>query len=272
MYLFLFFFKLGTHIDWWENDPYSFSRSTIKSYLWSTRYRNYIFKHYPIIMLFLIAFKAIISTMDFVGKLFIFFFNFAATCTTIIRCTLECLSGPSVLWLYTWSLVYKRTGTYILKRKFWFAKSCFIYSGQPSNKSVSSRQMSRDLFLYSACWHAQELHSRQLLINFKTLGLWNWHVPYDKTFLWIFFYLITFCLKFWNLSGLHLSTSLIGKCHTCVNIILNIWPFWQEQREGPVTKHIRLTAALVLRNLARYSSHGRRLVHTNWKYYFKDVM
>ena len=71
-----------------------------KVILWSTRYRNYIFKHYPIIMLFLIAFKAIISTMAFVGKLFIFS-NFAATCTTIIRCTLECLSGPSVLWCFT---------------------------------------------------------------------------------------------------------------------------------------------------------------------------
>ncbi|KAK3098629.1 hypothetical protein FSP39_021380 [Pinctada imbricata] len=34
----------------------------------------------------------------------------------------------------------------------------------------------------------------------------------------------------------------------------------KEQREGPVTKHIRLTAALVLRNLARYSSHGRSLI------------
>ena len=37
-------------------------------------------------MLFHIAFKAIISTMAFVGKLFTkIFFNFAATCTTIIR-------------------------------------------------------------------------------------------------------------------------------------------------------------------------------------------
>lgn len=32
----------------------------------------------------------------------------------------------------------------------------------------------------------------------------------------------------------------------------------QEAREGPVTKHIRLTAALILRNLARYSALGRR--------------
>ena len=32
----------------------------------------------------------------------------------------------------------------------------------------------------------------------------------------------------------------------------------QEAKEGPVTKHIRLTSALILRNLARYSSHGRR--------------
>ncbi|KAK7503091.1 hypothetical protein BaRGS_00005717 [Batillaria attramentaria] len=35
---------------------------------------------------------------------------------------------------------------------------------------------------------------------------------------------------------------------------------FSEQREGPVTKHIRLTAALILRNLARYSSHGRSLI------------
>ena len=32
----------------------------------------------------------------------------------------------------------------------------------------------------------------------------------------------------------------------------------QEGREGPVTKHIRLTSALILRNLARYSRQGRR--------------
>lgn len=38
------------------------------------------------------------------------------------------------------------------------------------------------------------------------------------------------------------------------------YPALVEQREGPVTKHIRLTAALVLRNLARYSSLGRTLI------------
>ncbi|XP_033740756.1 AT-rich interactive domain-containing protein 2-like isoform X2 [Pecten maximus] len=38
------------------------------------------------------------------------------------------------------------------------------------------------------------------------------------------------------------------------------YPAFVEQREGPVTKHIRLTAALVLRNLARYSSLGRSLI------------
>ncbi|XP_021362917.1 AT-rich interactive domain-containing protein 2-like isoform X2 [Mizuhopecten yessoensis] len=38
------------------------------------------------------------------------------------------------------------------------------------------------------------------------------------------------------------------------------YPEFVEQREGPVTKHIRLTAALVLRNLARYSSLGRSLI------------
>lgn len=38
------------------------------------------------------------------------------------------------------------------------------------------------------------------------------------------------------------------------------YPEFVEQKEGPVTKHIRLTAALVLRNLARYSSLGRSLI------------
>ncbi|CAG5132102.1 unnamed protein product, partial [Candidula unifasciata] len=33
-----------------------------------------------------------------------------------------------------------------------------------------------------------------------------------------------------------------------------------EQREGPVSKHIRLTAALILRNICHFSSVGRRLV------------
>lgn len=32
-------------------------------------------------------------------------------------------------------------------------------------------------------------------------------------------------------------------------------------REGPVTKHVRLTAALILQNLATYSSIARRLVY-----------
>lgn len=38
------------------------------------------------------------------------------------------------------------------------------------------------------------------------------------------------------------------------------YPEFQEAREGPVTKHIRLTAALILRNLARYSALGRSLI------------
>lgn len=38
------------------------------------------------------------------------------------------------------------------------------------------------------------------------------------------------------------------------------YPELAEQREGPVTKHIRLTSALILRNLARYSPHGRSLI------------
>ncbi|CAG2212230.1 ARID2 [Mytilus edulis] len=38
------------------------------------------------------------------------------------------------------------------------------------------------------------------------------------------------------------------------------YPEFMEPREGPVTKHIRLTAALILRNLARYSSLGRSLI------------
>ncbi|XP_041351827.1 AT-rich interactive domain-containing protein 2-like isoform X2 [Gigantopelta aegis] len=35
---------------------------------------------------------------------------------------------------------------------------------------------------------------------------------------------------------------------------------FQDSREGPVTKHIRLTAGLILRNLARYSALGRSLI------------
>ncbi|KAL8617896.1 hypothetical protein ACOMHN_016552 [Nucella lapillus] len=35
---------------------------------------------------------------------------------------------------------------------------------------------------------------------------------------------------------------------------------FNDPREGPVTKHIRLTAALILRNLARYSALGRSLI------------
>ncbi|KAL3882782.1 hypothetical protein ACJMK2_029089 [Sinanodonta woodiana] len=38
------------------------------------------------------------------------------------------------------------------------------------------------------------------------------------------------------------------------------YPEFMEGREGPVTKHIRLTAALILRNLARYSAKGRSLI------------
>ncbi|XP_067676810.1 AT-rich interactive domain-containing protein 2-like isoform X2 [Haliotis asinina] len=38
------------------------------------------------------------------------------------------------------------------------------------------------------------------------------------------------------------------------------FPEFSEPREGPVTKHIRLTAALILRNLARYSALGRSLI------------
>ncbi|XP_061176440.1 AT-rich interactive domain-containing protein 2-like isoform X2 [Saccostrea echinata] len=38
------------------------------------------------------------------------------------------------------------------------------------------------------------------------------------------------------------------------------YPEFTEAREGPVTKHIRLTAALILRNLARYSAPGRSLI------------
>lgn len=38
------------------------------------------------------------------------------------------------------------------------------------------------------------------------------------------------------------------------------YPEFMEGREGPVTKHIRLTSALILRNLAKYSAAGRSLV------------
>ncbi|XP_060592674.1 AT-rich interactive domain-containing protein 2-like isoform X2 [Ruditapes philippinarum] len=38
------------------------------------------------------------------------------------------------------------------------------------------------------------------------------------------------------------------------------YPEFLEGREGPVTKHIRLTSALILRNLAKYSAAGRSLL------------
>ncbi|XP_053397064.1 AT-rich interactive domain-containing protein 2-like isoform X2 [Mercenaria mercenaria] len=38
------------------------------------------------------------------------------------------------------------------------------------------------------------------------------------------------------------------------------YPEFMEGREGPVTKHIRLTSALILRNLAKYSAAGRSLL------------
>ncbi|XP_052244706.1 AT-rich interactive domain-containing protein 2-like isoform X2 [Dreissena polymorpha] len=38
------------------------------------------------------------------------------------------------------------------------------------------------------------------------------------------------------------------------------YPEFTEGREGPVTKHIRLTSALILRNLARYSREGRSVL------------
>lgn len=49
---------------------------------------------------------------------------------------------------------------------------------------------------------------------------------------------------------------LIVVLNPCCND--EIIPFFQELKEGPVTKHIRLTAALILRNMARYSTIGRR--------------
>ncbi|XP_013380107.1 AT-rich interactive domain-containing protein 2 isoform X1 [Lingula anatina] len=38
------------------------------------------------------------------------------------------------------------------------------------------------------------------------------------------------------------------------------YPELTEPKEGPVTKHIRLTSALILRNLSRYSAHGRSVL------------
>ncbi|XP_069760234.1 AT-rich interactive domain-containing protein 2 [Narcine bancroftii] len=35
---------------------------------------------------------------------------------------------------------------------------------------------------------------------------------------------------------------------------------YMDEKEGPVTKHIRLTAALILKNVAKYSEYGRRLL------------
>jgi len=39
-------------------------------------------------------------------------------------------------------------------------------------------------------------------------------------------------------------------CYCCIVV--------QDPSEGPLTKHIHLTSALIIRNLARYSSLGRR--------------
>ncbi|KAL7982645.1 hypothetical protein Chor_010243 [Crotalus horridus] len=33
-----------------------------------------------------------------------------------------------------------------------------------------------------------------------------------------------------------------------------------DEKEGPITKHIRLTAALILKNIGKYSECGRRLL------------
>lgn len=33
---------------------------------------------------------------------------------------------------------------------------------------------------------------------------------------------------------------------------------FKDEKEGPITKHIRLTAALILKNIGKYSECGRR--------------
>lgn len=39
------------------------------------------------------------------------------------------------------------------------------------------------------------------------------------------------------------------------------FPFlFKDEKEGPITKHIRLTAALILKNIGKYSECGRRWV------------
>lgn len=45
--------------------------------------------------------------------------------------------------------------------------------------------------------------------------------------------------------------------------------YFQDDNEGPVTKSIRLTAALILRNLVIYSAHGRRYVFLKFYLYPK---
>lgn len=37
-----------------------------------------------------------------------------------------------------------------------------------------------------------------------------------------------------------------------------IFSFFKDDKEGPLTKHIRLTAALTLKNIAKYSDCGRK--------------
>lgn len=48
----------------------------------------------------------------------------------------------------------------------------------------------------------------------------------------------------------------LSSCVKFLEFLMNF--FFQDDNEGPVTKSIRLTAALILRNLVIYSAHGRR--------------
>jgi hypothetical protein len=54
----------------------------------------------------------------------------------------------------------------------------------------------------------------------------------------------------------------------CHNVILSLKEYknteiynFQDDNEGPVTKSIRLTSSLILRNLVIYSTNGRRQVN-----------
>ena len=56
--------------------------------------------------------------------------NFAATCTTITRCTLECLSGPSVLWFscLLFLITWRHYLTFCLEWRYFAMLRCYFTS------------------------------------------------------------------------------------------------------------------------------------------------